>query len=187
MLTVWAYPDATWNVRRRLSGRKETSMKQVVGKAVVPVLLLVFIPGSALSQSTNPLIGTWKFSPEKSKLMFTLTPQNLVRTYVDRGGGVYIFTQDGREVDGSRVFSMYVARDDGAEYPLVVRGEDELGVISIKAVDTYTAQQTQKVGNATTTATRMLSRDGKMLTITVRPPGAPAGEGNVDIYVFDKQ
>ena len=154
--------------------------------ATIVVLLVTFISGTALSQAPSPLIGSWKFNPEKSKLIFTLTPQSLVRTYVDRGGGVYIFSQQGTEPDGASTFSTYTARDDGNEYPFLVRGADEVGTISIKTVDAYTAEQTQKLGEVTTTATRMISRDGKTLTITVKPRTADAGN-DVDVFVFDKQ
>ena len=123
----------------------------------------------------------------------SLPPRNLERTYVDRGGGVYIFTQEGNGPDGRSVFSMYVARDDGSEYPMFVRGRDEMGVISVTAVDAYTAEQTETVGNATATATRELSRDGETLTITVNPSDARARfslsgtVSEVNILVFDKQ
>jgi hypothetical protein len=122
----------------------------------------------------------------------SLPPRKLTRTYEDRGGGVYIYTQEGNGPDGRSVFSMYVARDDGKEYPMFVRGRNEMGTIAIKSVDAYTAEQTEKVGTATTTAKRELSRDGKTLTITVYPSpsqskmaGTEVKETNV--MVFDKR
>jgi hypothetical protein len=148
---------------------------------------VIFVSGTAFSQAPAPLTGTWKFNPQKSKLAFTLEPQSLVRTYVDRGGGVYIFTQQGTEINGVKTFSTYTARDDGNEYPFLVKGADDVGTISIKTVDAYTAVQTQKVGEVTTTATRTISRDGKTLTITIKPRTAEAQSTDVDSFVFDKQ
>lgn len=160
-------------------------------KCMIPGLLVVAVTSAInLSQSANSLIGTWKLNPQKSKMVYNLPPKNLVRKYEDRGSGVYIFTQEGIAADGSKMFSMYVAKDDGNEYPLVIRGADDLGSISLKTVDAYTSEQTEKHGaNISSTATRTISRDGKTMTLTVRFHGFGGGppEGATDVLVFDKQ
>src|SRR5262245_40666713 len=157
---------------------------------VLWLFLLVVTAVISLSQTANqtsPLIGKWKLNPQKSKLVFNLPPRDLVRTYEDRGGGVYIFTQEGRSANGTKMFSMYVAKDDGKEYPLVVQGADELASITVKAVDAYNAEQTEKHGGATfSTATRSISKDGKTMTLTVKLNGGEAG-GLSEVMVFDKQ
>lgn len=162
-----------------------------IAKCMILVLFVVVVtPAISFSQSASPLMGTWKLNPQKSKLVFNLPPKNLVRTYEDRGGGVYIFTQEGRTADNSKMFSMYVAKDDGKEYPLVIQGADELGSISLKAVDAYTTEQTEKHGgNITSTATRTISRDGKTMTLTVKLRGFGGGppDDSIDVMVFDKQ
>jgi hypothetical protein len=167
-------------------------MRRTIGGLLALSFFLAMNSGIMFSQSSSPPFGTWEFNPQKSKMNLSLPPRNLTRTYVDRGGGVYIYTQTGNGPDGRSVFSMYVARDDGKEYPIFVRGQDEMGVISIKMVDAYTAEQTEKVGTTTTTAKRELSRDGKTLTITVYPSpaqnkmaGTEVKETNV--MVFDKK
>ena len=167
-------------------------MRRTIGALLALGFFLAMSSGITFSQSSSPPFGTWKFNPQKSKMNLSLPPRNLTRTYVDRGGGVYIYTQEGNGPDGRSVFSMYVARDDGKEYPIFVRGRDEMGVISIKVVDAYTAEQTEKVATITTTAKRELSRDGKTLTITVKPSASlirmsGTNVTETDVLVFDKQ
>ncbi|MBM3778056.1 MAG: hypothetical protein FJW23_07425 [Acidimicrobiia bacterium] len=167
-------------------------MRRTIGALLALAVCLALGQGTTYSQSAGPPLGTWKFNAAKSKMNLSLPPRNLTRTYEDRGGGVYIYTQQGNGPDGKSVFSMYVARDDGKEYPMFVRGRNEMGTISIKPTDAYTAEQIEKVGTATTTAKRELSRDGKTLTITVYPAASAARmAGTVvketNLMVFDRQ
>ncbi len=135
----------------------------------------------------------------------SLPPRDLTRVYDDRGQGVYICTQTGHDASGKKVASLYVAKDDGLEYPLVVQGADELpaGTISFKRVDAMTAEQTEKTGGqVTATATRKLSPDGKTMTLTVRARAQGGGQDDaggtaagqrvrpadeIDIMVWEKQ
>ena len=166
-------------------------MRKTAKCTILALLVLAAASASGLSQSAgqvSPIIGTWKLNPQKSKLVYNLPPRSLVRKYEDRGGGVYIFTQDGRSADGTKMFSMYVAKDDGKEYPLVIQGADDLGSIMLKAIDAYTTEQTEKHGeNVSSTATRTISRDGKTLTLTVKLRGGGETGEMVDVMVFDKQ
>jgi hypothetical protein len=172
--------------------------------------LLVLMAGS-LSMAQSPqsaappsFIGTWKFNPEKSKMNLSLPPRSLTRKYEDRGGGVYIFTQEGISADGQKMFSLYVAKDDGAQYPLVIQGADNLSNISIKRIDANTYEQIENAnanGGGGTRAVRSVSPDGKTLTLTIRPAQGGGGQGGqrgnappepvdpneVNIMVFDRQ
>ena len=168
-------------------------------------------PSQAAQTAAAPHIGTWKFNPQKSKMNLSLPPRSLTRKYEDRGGGVYIFTQEGLGADGHRMFSMYVAKDDGTAYPLVIQGADNLSYITIRIIDDYSAEQVERAnpnpaadggggGGGGTRATRQVSRDGRTLTLTIRntpgggfqgqgrgPADQPVDENEVNIMVFDKQ
>ena len=166
-------------------------MRKTAKCLIFSLLVVGLNSAGSLSQTANqasPLMGTWKLNPQKSKMMYNLPPRELIRKYEDRGGGVYIFTQQGRAADGTKMFSMYVAKDDGKEYPLVIQGADDLGSITLKAVDAFTTEQTEKhEGNVSSTATRVLSRDGKTLTLTVKLRGGGETGEMIDVMVFDKQ
>ncbi len=167
-------------------------MRMRIGVMLVVGACLTGAPQVVMSQpSPAPLIGTWTFNAVQSRMGLSLPPRNLTRTYTDRGGGVYIFTQEGNGPDGTPAFSIYVARDDGNEYPMYVRGRDEMGVIAIKRIDAHTAEQTETGGGVSTTVTRTVSPDGQTLTLTVQPSGRQvtlgAAAGDVDVLVFDKK
>ncbi len=160
---------------------------------------------SAQAPSTNPLTGTWKFVAAKSKMNLSLPPRDLTRVYDDRGAGVYIYTQTGHDASGRKVASLYVAKDDGAEYPLIVAGSDLMpaGTISFKRVDAMTAEQTEKLaGVVSATAVRKIAPDGRSMTVTVRARAQGGGQDDaggtaagqrerpadeIDIMVFEKQ
>jgi hypothetical protein len=180
-------------------------MRSIAKITIAGLILIIAVSENSLTfpqqSSAPPHIGTWKFNPQKSKMNLSLPPRNLTRKYEDRGGGVYIFTQEGLSADGSKMFSMYVAKDDGTAYPLVIQGADNLSYITIKGVDTYTAEQVESNnpsgGGGGTRAVRSVSRDGRTLTLTIRPNPGQRGQGGgeadgvdpneVNIMVFDRQ
>jgi hypothetical protein len=163
-------------------------MQKVARGTIAGLLVAVVVSAvSVLAQSSaSPLIGTWKFNAQKSKLTNTLAPKDLMRKYEDRGEGVYIFTQEGHGPDGTKMFSMYVAKEDGREYPLVIQGADDFGAISLKRVDGYTSEQTEKAvqgGRVTATGTRKISPDGKTMTITIRARALQGGQDDGAVAV----
>jgi hypothetical protein len=184
-------------------------MRNIKQHLIVGLILViaapVFILSYPLQSAPPPHIGTWKFNPAKSKMNLSLPPRSLTRKYEDRGGGVYIFTQEGLGPDGSKLFSMYVAKDDGTPYPLVIQGADNLSYITIKGIDAYTAEQVEgnnPTGGGGTKAVRTVSPDGRTLTLTIRPnaggqrgfqgqeapaPAEAPDPNEVNIMVFDRQ
>lgn len=190
-------------------------MRKVVGGFIAGSFLVLSAIGvSAQATQANALTGTWKFNPRKSKMVNTLPPRSLTRKYEDRGGGVLVVMQELIDAAGWKTVSLYVAKEDGNDYPLVVSGADEIpaGWISFKRIDAYTTEQVEKGagggfagGNAGGTdvprvrsrGTRKLSPDGKTMTLTVRTGGGAGGddaggrggqpERDPDILVFDKQ
>lgn len=175
-------------------------MRKIAGGTIAGSLLMIVTSAIIVSaqsapsaQSANPLLGTWKFNPQKSKMVNTLAPRSLTRTYEDRGGGVYIVRQELIDAAGWKTVSLYVAKEDGADYPLVVSGADEVpaGWISLKRIDQYTTEQVEKVGSGgfgggnaggaegvrvRSRGTRKISPDGKTLTLTVTAAGAAGGD-----------
>ena len=171
-------------------------MRRTAAGMIGGLLLLITsaIGMSAQSpQTANPITGTWKFNPQKSKLTNTLPPRSLVRKYEDRGGGVYVVTQEMIDAAGWKTTSLYVAKEDGTDYPLVISGADEIpaGWIALKRIDNLTVEQTEKRANpgfgggnagggagtrVVSRGTRKLSPDGKTLTLTVTAAGGGGGD-----------
>jgi hypothetical protein len=172
-------------------------MRNVAARVLAGALLVCAAAVGVSAQSgANPLIGTWKFNAQKSKMQNSLPPRSMTRVYQDRGGGVFIMQQELVDAAGWKTVSMYVAKEDGADYPLVVSGADAIpaGWIAFKRVDTTTTEQVERTGSGAESrvrsrATRKLSADGRTLTLTVTPTGGDAAgpSRESDVMVFDKQ
>jgi ABC-type xylose transport system substrate-binding protein len=79
----------------------------------------------------------------------------------------------------------YTAKYDGKDYP--VTGSQDFDAISLKRVDAGTAQATlKKGGKVIQTATRVVSKDGKTLTLTTIGANAK-GQAVNNVLVFDKR
>jgi hypothetical protein len=175
---------------------RSTSKGLIVGLVVV-ASAIGLTAQAPQSTAANPLNGTWKFNPQKSKMSNTLPPRSMTRTYTDRGNGVYIFEQELVDAGGYKTRSIYVAKEDGADYPMVIQGADSIPAawISLKKIDQFTTEQTEKAVPAPqgggrgavqegaqprprSIATRKISPDGRTLTLTVRT--AQGGGGGDD-------
>jgi hypothetical protein len=169
----------------------------VRGLAGALLVLVTAAVGVSAQSGASPLVGTWKFNAQKSKMQNSLPPRSMTRVYQDRGGGVLIMQQELVDAAGWKTVSMYVAKEDGADYPLVVSGADQVpaGWIAFTRVDATTTEQTERAGNGTearvrSKATRKLSADGRTMTLTVTPVGGGDANGpsrDADVMVFEKQ
>ena len=173
-------------------------MRKVTASLLVSALLVLgtaTIGLSAQAPTANPLAGTWKFNPQKSKMQNTLPPRSMTRVYQDRGGGVVIMQQELVDAAGWKTVSLYVAKEDGTDYPLVVSGADAVpaGWISFKRVDATTTEQSERTagdgGRVRARGTRKMSADGRTMTLTMTPIGGDANgpTRESDVLVFDKQ
>jgi hypothetical protein len=133
------------------------------------------------AQSQQDLIfGTWKINPAKT----TDPPTSETRIYEDRGGGFILSTRRGVDAQGRDYFSQYAAKHDGKEYPRLVRGSKTLTTITFQQVDPYTSTYTLKSdGKVTATGKTVLSKDGKVLTVST----TDATWGQTTTEVYDKQ
>ena len=166
-----------------------------IGLALAVVALAASV-SAQVAPSTKLLIGTWKYSAQKSKLVNTQAPKDVTRTYEDRGDGTYSYTQVTHTADGTRSETRYVAKEDGTENDMFRMGPNNAPVpsgatISFTWTDTYTAEQTQTAPDFVATATRKISQDGKTMTLTVAAPvdvfsGQTGADPMPDIMVFDK-
>jgi hypothetical protein len=131
---------------------------------------LALSPAPSLAQTAssenNPLIGTWRLLVEKSRYNPGPPPQRQTRTYEATPQGVKttIRTVD---VDGESTLVEYTANYDSIEYH--VSGSATMSGIALTKVDPYTAEATlTHAGRVIGHATRVISKDGKTMTITFR-------------------
>ena len=89
------------------------------------------------------------------------------------------------DADGKTTVSQFTAHFDGKEYPL--KGNPNVDGISLKQIDRFTTESVNlKSGKLVATNRRVVSQDGKVMTLTVRTKNAK-GEDVTDIQVYDKK
>jgi hypothetical protein len=160
-------------------------MKRVLVFASVVALTLV-TSGLPLAQGTaDPLVGVWKLNPAKSKASpGSSVPKSATIKYETQGEALKV-TADIVDQDGTTRHQAYTAMFDGKESP--VTGDPDRDSTTMKRIDAYTAEVVgTKAGKPSVTYRRVVSKDGK--TLTLRETGTDAkGQKVNDVAVYDKQ
>ena len=148
------------------------------------VVLAMLIASVGLAAADDPLMGTWKLNLSKSKYNPGPPPQSRILKLEPAGNDNFKLTNDGVSAKGEKTHTVETFMQDGKDHPL----RDEPGVMQVnRRVDAYTTETINKKGGQTVqTLRRVVSKDGKSLTIAVKgktATGAPLD----DVRVFDKQ
>lgn len=94
-------------------------------------------------------------------------------------------TSETTGADGARVVAVYTAAYDGKDYPLT--GSNVADTVSLKRTDARTSERTdKKAGKVVQTLTRVVSADGKTMTVTIKGTNAQSQPMN-NVVVFEKQ
>jgi ribosomal protein S18 len=145
------------------------------------VALLAF--GVAL-WSADPTIGTWKLNVAKSKYSPGPPPKSATITYEETADGIKR-AGESVDADGKTTSFSYTAKYDGNDYP--VSGSDDFDTIMLKRVNDNTVEATlKKSGKVVSTARRLVSKDGKMMTLTITGTNAK-GQKMKSVAVYEKQ
>jgi hypothetical protein len=148
------------------------------------VLTLGFGPTSLSAQAADPASGTWELNLAKSKFSPGPPPKSQTRTFEATGADVK-YTLKGIDAEGKPTLVQYTAKYDGKDYP--VTGSQDFDAISLKRVDAVTAEATTKKGGKVVgTTKRVVSKDGKTLTLTTIGTNAK-GQAVNNVAVFDKR
>ena len=147
-------------------------------------VLAVVVPITNLAaQATDPAAGTWELNLAKSKFSPGPPPKSLTRTYEVIGAGVK-YTAKGIDANGKPTLVQFTAKYDSKDYP--VTGSPDFDTISLKRLDASKSEATlKKAGKVVQTTTRVVSKDGETLTLTVKGMNAEGQTVN-DVLVFDK-
>ena len=152
-------------------------------RAVAVVGVLTAALGSAgVAQTPNPGLGTWKLNVAKSNYSPGPAPKSATVTFSAAGQGVKGVI-DGVGPDGSKVHWEYTANFDGKPYPVTGNGDGDM-VVAKRVNASIETSYTLK-GKPTTVNTRVVSADGKTLTVTSKGTN---GQGQTVNYVqvFEK-
>ncbi|HLE72410.1 MAG TPA: hypothetical protein VJH87_22220 [Vicinamibacteria bacterium] len=130
------------------------------------------------------MLGTWILNVEKSSYDPGPPPRSQTRTYekVPEGIKATIITVDPK---GQSVTARYTAQYDSLEYPLT--GSATVDAIALKRVNAYTAEATlTHARKLIGTARRVISEDGKTMTITFRGTDEN-GRRVTNVAVYEKE
>jgi len=140
------------------------------------------------AQAADPLVGTWELNIAKSKYNPGPAPKSETRTYVVVGQDIKA-TSKGIDADGRPTSGQWTVNYDGKDRPVTgsPAGSSDLDALSLKRIDAFTTEFTQKkAGRVVATGTRVISKDGKVMTITTKGTNAK-GQAFNDVEVFDKR
>jgi hypothetical protein len=111
------------------------------------------------------MVGTWKLDTAKSKYSPGPTPKSQVAVLEPVDGGMKVVS-DRVEADGKKVHFEWTAKFDGKDY--AVTGDPARDAVSVKKIDDYTLDITNKKGGKTTTTIHAVyAKDGKSRVETV--------------------
>jgi len=144
------------------------------------VLGLLSIVAPLLAQS-DPAVGVWKLNSTKSSYDPGPVPSTGTTTITAVGPGIKI---SGRGVDaaGKPTLTEYTGAFDGKD--TVVVGSPAFDSMSMKRIDANTTEVTRKkAGKVVQTARRVISQDGKTMTLTtIGTDGQGRKINNVTVY-----
>ena len=161
-------------------------MKRLLVFAVVALSLVG--SGLLLAQS-NPQVGTWKLNLAKSKFSPAgATPKSVTLTIQAQGDGAKV-SLEGVAADGSRIAFSFTTNYDGKDSPISGVGAPNGGedAVAVKRVGANTTTTTaKKAGKAVGTNRTVVSKDGKVTTITAKGINAQ-GQPTNTTTVWEKQ
>jgi hypothetical protein len=156
-------------------------MRTLLRTVTLGTVLALIPPAARLAgQAPDPVIGTWKLNLVRS----SPGQGSETRTYVAVGKDIKA-TAKGVDAKGKPYVSQwsFSADYDGTYRPLT--GDPQIETIAIRRIDAFGVEFTEKkAGKVVYTGTRLITRDGKVMTITER---APQGDTSPNVMVFDKR
>ncbi|MFN2446628.1 MAG: hypothetical protein ABR606_13715 [Vicinamibacterales bacterium] len=151
--------------------------------AAVVGVLTAMLGGAGLAQAPDSGIGTWKLNVAKSKYSPGPTPKSGSVTFSTAGQGVKAVV-DVLGTEGAKVHWEYTANFDGKPYPVTGNPDGDMVVAKRVSANTIETSYTLK-GKPTTVNTRVVSADGKTLTVTTTGTNAQGQKVN-NVQVFEK-
>jgi len=139
--------------------------------------------------SSDPFVGVWQLSAEKSTYESGAAPKGFIRTYEDRGGGTMFMITDVVTAQAT-TRSYLVYKRDGKPYPEAALGVESIRLVMVKAIDRYTEAMaftvSGKPSDSIATITVSVSADGRTMTQVI---SGKTGQGRAytNTLVFDKQ
>ena len=161
-------------------------MKRHLCSLLLAALISAVVPVNAATPACDhdPFAGVWQLNPQKSKYPGATCPKRMVIVMACAGNGVR-YRSETIYADGHSSRSEYTANYDGRE--AIVMGSGGLLLpVALKRLDAYTVVATYKRGGQpVATSRRVVSRDGRKMTITTNSPDK-SGKNVISIGAYEK-
>jgi hypothetical protein len=131
----------------------------------------------------DPFYGLWKFNPERSHYEFGPMPHNAYYR-IDPDEMRLKVTMDWDTTDGQHNHQVYYAVPDGKDHPYTE--SPAVDYVTTTRIDEHTLDTAaKKDGKVISYASRVLSEDGKLMTVTMSG-NKPNGEPYSNIAIYEK-
>ena len=156
------------------------SSSLTLGVALVAGIALLSAQGM---KEANPRVGSWTLNVAKSKYSPGPAPASQTLKIEAVGDGERV-TSESTSATGAKTMSVYTASYDGKPYP--IKGSATADTVSLKRIDSHTSERTDsKGGKVVQTFTRVVSKDGKTMTVTIKGTNAQ-GQPMHNVVVFER-
>ena len=158
----------------------------VAGSVLVVGALSLLVAGftRVASAQSDPAAGTWKMNAAKTKYDPGPAPKSNTLTIAVTGDAVHVIAK-GVDAEGKPTGLEYTSSADGKDAP--VKGSPAYDTTSMKRVDASTTVNTRKkAGKVVQSAKRVVSADGKTMTVTTTGTDEKGRKIN-NVAVYDKQ
>jgi hypothetical protein len=147
------------------------------------VLALLVLGIVVAAQAPDPANGNWQLNVAKSKFSPGPAPKSTTAT-ISAAGAAYKVVVEAVAADGAKVHWEYSANFDGKPHP--VKGNPDGDMVVAKRVNATTVETSYTLkGKPTTTNTRVVSADGKTMTVTSTGTNGQGQKIN-NVQVFDR-
>jgi hypothetical protein len=145
---------------------------------------VIFFAAIAVSaQGTDPRLGSWHVNVAKSKYSPGPAPKSQTLKVEASGKGEKV-TSEIVSASGEKTVTEYAAEFDGKPHPL--KGSPTADMVTLKRIDSHTTERVDSKGGKTVmTYHRVVSKDGKTMTVSSKGTNAQ-GQAVDNMIVFEK-
>lgn len=135
------------------------------------------------AQAPDPAVGKWNLNVAKSKFTPGPAPKSTTAT-ISTTGAAYRVVVEAVSADGAKVNWEYTASFDGKPHP--VKGNPDGDMVVAKRVNASSVDTSYTLkGKATTNNSRVVSADGKTMTVTSTGTNGQGQKIN-NVQVFER-
>jgi hypothetical protein len=152
-------------------------------RSVLMVGVIFFAAVAVSAQGTDPRLGSWHLNVAKSKYSPGPAPKSQTLKVEASGKGEKV-TSEIVSASGEKTVTEYTAEFDGKPHPL--KGSPTADMVTLKRIDSHTTERVDSKGGKTVmTYHRVVSKDGKTMTVSSKGTNAQ-GQAVDNTIVFEK-